>query len=131
MVQKDVQLETDNNKSIELKDDLELLSMMLTDSKGQNPLYLPGPYWAAKTKNTENEIKRSGIADFRGSKNLIGMSFSDVLTTDYRHALSHGIKRLAWWLTNIYPLNRIFEKQVRLAESHANKLLVILKPSLI
>ena len=50
---------------------------MLTDSNRQGPLYSPGPYWAAKANAAANEIKRYGIADFRGSTNAFGVSYSD------------------------------------------------------
>jgi len=118
--QKSVILPTENDQNIELKDDPELLDMMLTDSKSQPPIYHPGPYWANKAKNTANEIKRCGIADFRGSSNLIGLSYTDNLYIDIRDGYNHGLKRLARWLTNTYPLSKIYESQVRLTESYAN-----------
>jgi len=83
--QKKFFLSIETNQEIELIDDLELLDIMLTDLKIQPPLYRPGPYWAAKTKNAANEIKRCGIKDFRGSSNLIGMSYSDNLHIDIRN----------------------------------------------
>lgn len=119
--QKRAILSTEMDQNIELKDDLELLDMMLTDSKSQSPLYHPGPYWATKAKNAANEIKRCGIADFRGSSNLIGMSYADNLHIDIRNAYNHGLRRLARWLTKTYPLSKIYESQVRWTESYANE----------
>lgn len=109
------------DQNIELKDDFELLDMMLADARHQKPLYNPGSYWAAKAKNAAKEIKKYGIADFRGSTNLIGMSYADNLCIDIRNAYNHGLKRLILWLTKIYPLSRIFEAQVRLTETRANE----------
>jgi putative sugar O-methyltransferase len=116
------QTEVDQNR--ELKDDLELLDIMLTDAKIQPPLYHPGPYWATKAKNAANEIKRCGLADFRSSTNFIGMSYADNLYLDIRDAYNHGLRRVAQWLTKIYPLSRIYESQVRLTESYANESII-------
>lgn len=118
--QKNVTLSTEGG-GIELKDDIELLDMMLTDSKSQPPLYHPGPYWAATAKNAANEIKRCGIADFRGSTNLIGLSYADNLYLDIRDGYNHGLRRIARWITKTYPLSRIYESQVRWTEAYANE----------
>ena len=109
------------DQQIELEDDLELLDMMLADSKSQSLLYQQGPYWAVKAKNAANEMKRCGIAGFRGSTNLIGQSYADNLHIDIRNAYNHGLKRLVRWLTKMYPLSRIFEAQVRWTESYARE----------
>lgn len=116
--------QTKVDQNIELKDDLELLDIMLTDSKSQPPLYHPGPYWATKAKNAANEIKRCGIADFRGSTNLVGLSYADNLYLDCRDAHNHGLRRIALWLTKTYPLSKIYEAQVRWTESYANESII-------
>jgi putative sugar O-methyltransferase len=120
-IQKSLMTSTEVDQNIELKDDFELLDMMLADSKNQPPLYRPGPYWATHSKNAANEIKRCGIADFRGSSNLIGLSYADNSYIDNRDAYNHGLRRFARWLTKIYPLSKIYESQVRLTESYANE----------
>lgn len=111
---------TEGDQKLELKDDLELLEMILTDSKSQPPLYHPGSYWATKAKYAANEIKRYGIADFRGSTNLIGLGYADILYIDIRTSYNHGLRRLARWVTETYPLSRIYESQVRKTASYAN-----------
>ena len=119
--QKNILDSTEGKQKIELKDDLALLDIMLNDSKSQPPLYQPGPYWATKAKNAANEIKRCGIGDFRGSGNLIGLSYADNLLMDIRNAYNDGFKhKLARWVTKTYPLSRIYEAQVRWTESYAN-----------
>ena len=119
--QKDVFLSTEVDQKIELKDDFELLDLMLNDSNNQPLLYHPGPYWAAKAKNAANEIKRCGIGNFRGSTNLIGLSYADNLYIDIRDGYNFGLKpRFARWVTKIYPLSKIYEAQVRWTESYAN-----------
>ena len=120
-IQKNLIPSTEGDQNIELKDDLELLDIMLIDSKSQPHLYHPGPYWATKAKNAANEIKRCGIADFRGSANLIGLSYADNLYIDIRNAYNHGLRRLPLWLTKTYPLSKIYESQVRWTESYANE----------
>ncbi len=123
--QKNVLLSTEANQKIELKDDFELFDIMLNDSKGQPPLYRPGPYWATKAKNAANEIKRCGIGDFRGSKNAIGLSYADNLFIDIRNSYNHGFKgRLSRWVMNTYPLSVIFEAQVRWTKLYANMSIV-------
>jgi putative sugar O-methyltransferase len=107
------------DRNIQLKDDLELLNIMVKDSKNQDTLYKPGPYWITQTENAVNEIIRCGIADFRGSSNLIGLSFADNLLIDSRNRYNHGLKRLARWLTRTQPLSKIYESQVRWTESYA------------
>lgn len=109
------------NQSIELNDDLELLEMMLADSKSQLSLYQPGPYWATKARNAANEIKRCGLADFRGSTNLIGLSYADNLNLDIRNTYNHGLRRFIRWLTMTYPLRRVYDSQVRWTKSLANQ----------
>jgi len=107
----DFQAETDQN--IQLKDDPKLLNLMLRDSKDQDTKYRPGPYWISQTENAVNEIKRCGLADFRGSSNLIGLSYADNLFIDSRDRFNHGLKRLARWITRVQPFSKIFEPQLR------------------
>jgi putative sugar O-methyltransferase len=114
-------LSIERHQNIELQDDLELLDMMIADSKSQPPRYQPGPYWAKKTKNAANEIRRCGIADFRGSSNLIGLSYADNLFIDIRNGYNYGLRRIARWLTKAYPLSKMYEYQVRWTESYANE----------
>jgi len=102
-----------------LGDDIELLDMMLIDLKDQSTIYRAGPYWLKKSKITTNEIKRYGIADFRGSSNLIGLSYTDSLHVDYRNIYNHGLRRLATWITKIYPLSNLYKSQVQWTESYA------------
>ena len=107
---------------VELKDDYDLLDMMLTDSKHQPPLYHPGPYWAAKANNATNEIKRCGIGDFRGSSNLIGLSYADNLFIDIRDGYNNGlIRRFVRCLTKTYPLSKIYEAQISWTKSYAQE----------
>jgi len=113
-----------NTRNIELKDDFELLDLMLNDLKTQPPLYQPGPYWATKAKNAANEIRRYGIAEFRGSTNNIGLSYADNLFIDVRDTYNHGLRRLVRWVTKTYPLDGIFKSQVRWTESYANSTII-------
>jgi putative sugar O-methyltransferase len=110
-----------NIRDFVLKDDFDLLDRMLFDARSQPPLYHPGPYWATKAKNAQSEIKRCGIADFRGSTNNIGMSFTDNLFLDIRNAYNHGLRRIFRWLTMTYPLSNIFESQMRWTKIYATR----------
>ncbi len=114
-------LSLERNQKFELKDDFELLDIMLDDSKGQPPLYHPGPYWAYKAKNMANEIRRCGISNFRGSNNHIGLGIADNPYLDVRHSYNYGIRKAARWLTQAYPLNLMFQAQVNWTESYAKE----------
>lgn len=106
---------------MKLEDDLQLLEIMLADSDNQSSLFQPGPYWATSAMNAVNEIRRSSIRGFRGSTNLIGLSYSDHLDVDIRNQFNHGLRRLVRWMTMVYPLNRIYEAQIRRTEAYANE----------
>ena len=116
--------------SSELRDDLDLLDIMLADAKNAPALYHPGPYWAAKTANTVNEIRRCGISGFRGSANLIGFSYADNLLLDVRDAYNHGLRRLGRWLTKTYPLKSVYDAQVRWTENYAQQSIAYLQENL-
>ena len=90
---------------VELEDNIDLLNTMLADSNSQPPLYKPGPYWEVRARNAASEIRRCGIKDFRGSANLIGLSYTDNLFLDYRDAFNHGVApRIAKLVSKTYPL---------------------------
>lgn len=124
-MEKHLLLPKESEQKIAIKDDFELLDIMLNDSKSQPPLYQPGPYWATKSKNTEIEIKRCGLGEFRGSNNAVGLSYADNLLVDVRDLYNHDFKkRFLRCLANTYPLNIILKAQIRCTESHANKSIV-------
>jgi|GEM_PF-394312 len=108
-----------------LKDDFGLLDLMLKDSKIQPPLYRPGPYWKIKTRIVANEIKRCGLKNFRGSSNLIGLSYADNLAIDIRDSMNFNlVARLVRWVTKAYPLNKIFNKQVQWTQMYASRSII-------
>jgi putative sugar O-methyltransferase len=120
-----VRSDEEAHQKVCLQDDPKLLEIMLSDARNQPPLYNAGPYWATKAKNAAAEIKRCGIADFRGCTNLIGASYSDNLNIDIRNALSHGLaRRLIGGITKTYPLSRIFDGQVQWTKSYADTTIV-------
>ena len=111
-----------DTQKVELKDDFELLDSMINDSRHQPPLYQPGPYWVTNAKNAANEIKKYGIRDFRGSSNLIGLSYADNLHIDFRNSFNRSLRsQIIQWITKIYPLDRIYEAQIRWTESYARE----------
>ena len=127
-IQKDNARMIEEDKNIKLKDDFELLDIMLADSKNQPPLYQAGPYWISMAENAASEIKRCGIADFRNSTNHIGLSFSDSLNIDVRNGYTQGWKRrLVRRLTEIFPLSKIFDSQVKWTEVYANQNIIYIQ----
>lgn len=110
------------DQEINLKDDIELLNIMLNDSKNQSTIYQPGPYWAGKAITAANGIKRYGIRDFRGSSNLIGLSYTDNLFIDTRDQFNYNLRaRIARLATKVDPINGIWEAQVQWTEYYARE----------
>ena len=114
-------MRTDSNVP-ELRDDPRLLSLLLSDLRAQPALYRAGPYWHRHTQNAIAQIRRYGLADFRGASSTIGISYTDLVHLDVRHALASGIVRrgLKTVLTSVFPINRMFDSQVSLTRSHAD-----------
>jgi putative sugar O-methyltransferase len=106
--------------NIELKDDIELLDLMLTDSKKQPPLYSSGSTWNRTARKSVKDIKRCGISEFRGSTNTVGQRFADPLIMDARNDYHYGFKYILQGVTRIYPLSRLYGHQVLLTEAFAN-----------
>ena len=108
---------------LELKDDPNLLRVMLSDVSLQSLIYKPGPYWERSANASAEEIFAVGIGDFRGSSTLIGQGYSDNLDVDRRKNLRHGFvhKFFRWITTRIFPLNKIYKNQVNLTLDYAQR----------
>lgn len=126
-------------ENITLLDNLPLLNAMMSDLGKQKDIYKPGPYWEAMAEASCHEIRNKGIANFRGSSNLIGQSYSDSLVFDKRLNLrGPGMRSfLRWMVTEIFPFNKIFQAQVnctadfsRLNLIHIEEILKIKKRSI-
>ena len=63
--------------SASIKDDLELLDLMVHDQTLQASIYRPGPFWEELTDAAVREIKTHGISDFRGGSSPMGWGFTD------------------------------------------------------
>jgi len=106
-----------------IKDDISLLEAMLCDSEKQPPLYNPGKYWVSKAKNSAKQIKKHGLSNFRGSDNLIGLSYADNELLDFRNVSRHGFGgAIVRKLANTFPMNRLFNAQVSATKSIADRL---------
>ena len=106
----------------ELRDDPQLLSLLLSDARTQAEIYRAGPYWHRHGQNAVAQTWRYGLEDFRGTSSTIGLSYSDVVHLDVRHALTVGIARRAvrTILMSVFPINNMFDSQVSLTRSHAD-----------
>ena len=60
-----------------IKDDVDLLNLMVHDQDLQAALYRPGPFWNDLTAAALQEIRSKGIADFRGASSPMGWGFTD------------------------------------------------------
>ncbi|WP_292471259.1 putative sugar O-methyltransferase [Methanolobus sp.] len=104
----------------QIKDDFSFLKVMINDSKRQSSsLYRPGPYWNYKVKSAISEIKRCGIKDFRGSSNLIGLSYADNLVIDIRDAYNYGFRKIIIWGTKLFPFSKIYDAQLAQTRNYA------------
>lgn len=97
-----------------IRDDDELLSLMMRDSRTQSDLYRPGPYWMKKAVSSARQIKSHGLSDFRGQSTTIGLSYADNILVDVRSALGPGAaaSSLRFLLEKIPPFSTIFQRQV-------------------
>ena len=100
------------NSMTTINENHSLLKAMVVDQVKQSSFYNPGPYWEAKSKNTLREMTNHGINDFRGTTNLVGMSYTDNLPIDIRNLYVSGAKRLICNFLRLYPMNKIFESQL-------------------
>jgi putative sugar O-methyltransferase len=64
-----------------MKDEIEILDLMLKDQEDQASVYRPGSEWAGKILGMSDEIRTQGLANFR-SGNAIGRSYSDAIVFD-------------------------------------------------
>lgn len=105
-------------RNMPIADDPALLRLMIADAESQPDIYQPGPHWRRKTKNALNQIRRSGLADFRGCSSTIGLSFTDSVYVDVRHDLSSGIRKpFKFLFESVFPFKDIFSAQVSLTKS--------------
>lgn len=112
----------------QLCDDLDLLNLIIKGGTEAPAHYRPGPYWENSTKSSKNELKRCGIADFRGSTCGAATGFSDCLEIDRRHTTNYGLRGLLNKITGLtYPLNRVYDSQVSLTSSYLKELVVYKK----
>lgn len=109
----------------QINDDPKLLKEMIRDSMGCKSIYQPGPYWENQTHSSVRELKRQGLADFRSGSNGIATSYGDNLFVDTRASYNFGARRLLRFTAQrMYPINRLFETQVKLTKSYALDLLL-------
>ena len=102
------------HSSWSIADDIGLLELMLADMAGQQSIYQPGPYWLRKSRSAAREIRRCGLANFRGRDNIVGLSCVDKPDIDVRMSLNLGARRvLKWMLEHGGPVAFAFDGQVR------------------
>ncbi len=92
-----------------------LLDSMVSDSRATGK-YAPGPYGRGKTLAAVREIKRHGLADFRGDTSGAGTSFADNAIVDIRPTLGTSLRGLAlqFVLERVWPFSLVMNQQVDL-----------------
>ncbi len=70
-----------NRKNMSIKDNHQLLDMLINDQKEQQGLYRPGPYWNDYSLRIIKALKKQGLKSFR-SNARIGKGFSDSLVLE-------------------------------------------------
>lgn len=96
-----------------IMDDFDLLDLIVKDSLDPREYYNPGPYWKHKTEIALKDLKKFGLEKFRGSENMIGMSFADNVVLDATLAYT-GFKKFIASFIKIFPLKFIFQSQLRI-----------------
>ena len=110
-------------KSLELSEDIEFLHLLMASQQqhGGN-FYSPGPYWHSKTQATMRELKKNGLLNFRAFGNPATASFSDAPMIDTRKDFA-GIRfEVVNFLTNLFPINKIFNAQVDYTTNYAEQI---------
>lgn len=102
-----------SNSEYKIQDDIDLLNLIIKDSTDPREHYNPGPYWKDKTKTALKDLKKFGLENFRGSENMIGMSFADNVILDATLAYT-GFKKIIANFIKIFPLKYIFQSQIRI-----------------
>jgi len=64
-----------------MKDNIELLNLMMKDQDNADEIYLPGPYWKRYQSRMNSSIRKNGISNFRRNPS-IGGSWADTLNKD-------------------------------------------------
>ena len=62
-------------KPLQVKDDINLLELMLDDNKSASPLFQPRHYWIKSAKLLSSELRAIGLHNFRRRKNSILNTF--------------------------------------------------------
>jgi len=83
-------IETTNSKQV--KDDPELLELMMQDLKSASSLYQPTNWWSVYEKKFLPELRSLGLRNFRRRKNSILTSFAatDLIPTNIRKIKARG-----------------------------------------
>jgi putative sugar O-methyltransferase len=105
-----------------ITNDEALLRLMSTDANSQPSIYRPGPYWRRKCRRALAELKRHGLADFRGDRLSIGESFTDCVALDVRNRFDDGLRKpLGLLFKSVPPFNKVMHAQVALTSSYARE----------
>lgn len=67
-----------NDALVQIQDDQALLELMMAGLKGADEIYRPTPYWAYYEARLVEELKRSGLKNFRSRKDSWGGAFGSV-----------------------------------------------------
>ncbi len=106
------------------KELISRLSELLHDERGiERGLYSAGPYWRGKGRKIVNQLKRKGLAGFRGYDSGVGTSYCDNVIADVRNEADRGWKKLLYAFSYISPLNKFFNASARLIINHHSNLL--------
>ena len=106
-----------SDQNHEIPDDLDFLKN-LTKISQEDPSNTPGPYWDRTTRHAVREIQKKGLGSFRDFGSNVGESYADAPIVDIRPSLQGLTKSIArFFVSQVFPINRIFENQVNLTKS--------------
>ena len=109
------------NSNLEIRDDHELLSLMVDDMHRQDALYRPTNFWSIREDVLVRELQTLGLDDFRRRQ---GSYLSSLGATDnaqsifkfdvrsLRYLNNRIIRKLPGWQTVLDGINRYLQKAV-------------------
>jgi len=100
-----------------MKDNPELLDLIIADEARADALYRPGPYWRFYRARVLAAIRQYGITDFR-NRVSIGKGFADTVLLDPLDLARSPLGRWAQRLLNAPPLAHLTNLYLKLIRLH-------------
>lgn len=105
-----------------VRDDPELLSLLLHDLEAQPATYRPGPFWRFYAKRMASVIRTEGLAEFRSSA-AIGKGFADVAILDPLDLMAGSLRgRVLSLIRKVWPVSNLARSYEQLISKYDRQL---------